>query len=128
MTMNKYIKDLGIKKENTPWGWDGDKNRELKWKKQRKIYGFDDRETYGLDFTYAIWLYSRVKMFKDVAEKVVDLSYHKFTIDEKEYTQIEVIDQILENTEIYLTSSDLNADKLVKAAELFAKILPAMWW
>lgn len=127
--MNKYIKDLGIKKKDTPWGWDGNKEKKVKWKNQRKIYGFDTRETYSLDLTYAIWLYSRVKMYKEVADKIVDLSCHKFMIDDKEYTQIEIIDQILENTEIYLTSSaDDNMKKLIKAAELFAKILPAMWW
>lgn len=126
--MNKYIEDLGIKFEDTPWGWDNEGSRQSKWQEQREIYGFDERETWGLDFTFAIWLYSRIKMFKEVSSKIVRLDFHKFMIDDVEYTQLEIIDQILKNTEIYLTSTDNNRDKLVKATELFAKILPAMWW
>lgn len=123
--MNKYIKDLGINEENTPWGWDINDKRK---KEQCDAYGFDERETWALNLTFAMWLYSRVSMFKEKASKIIKLDYHKFTIDDKEYTQIEMIDLILENTESYLKSSDNNDDKLVKATELFAKILPAMWW
>lgn len=126
--MNKYIEDLGIKFEDTPWGWDNNGERQVKWQEQRDTYGFDERETWGLDFTFGIWLYTRVKMFKEVSSKIIKLDFNKFIIDDKEYTQLEIIDQILENTKIYLTSSDDNIDKLIKSAELFAKVLPAMWW
>lgn len=126
--MNKYIEDLGVKFKDTPDSWVDKTNKKII--NQREIYGFDESETWSLDTTFAIWLYSRVKMFKEKASNMIKLDFHKFLIDGKEYTQIEVIDQILANTGEYLTSGtntdDLN--KLVKATELFAKILPAMWW
>ena len=65
----KYLQKLGINIKNTPWGWCEDKKhnqRKKEWKKQRKIYGFDSRETWSLNYTIAILVYERLSMYNEV--------------------------------------------------------------
>jgi len=37
--LGKYLKDLGIKEDNTPQGWNKDDSRQEQWIKTREIYG-----------------------------------------------------------------------------------------
>lgn len=39
-----------------------------KWRRERKLYGFDERETWALSFTSAVWLYSHLRRFKDLTD------------------------------------------------------------
>ena len=43
--------------------WNGMKkdDRQPKWKEQQNKYGFDERETWSLDFTFIAWIYPRLK-------------------------------------------------------------------
>ena len=41
------------------------KDRLKKYRKERKRYGFDTRETWNLDATASIWLYERLRAFED---------------------------------------------------------------
>ena len=43
-------------------------------------YGFDERETWSLDYTMAKWISSRLKMYLLYANKMVDLTCYKFDI------------------------------------------------
>ena len=133
MQRNKYLEDIGIPidRYSTNFTFDDDR-RQLDWKEQREIYGFDDRETWNLETTFVEWLYSRCMMYKEIGGNVVDLTFHKFTHDGKEYTQIEAIDCIIEYTKEYLQSGFIERDSLIEkvqyATHLWAEILPAMWW
>ena len=60
-------------------------DRDLTFKRQRKKYGFDERETWGLDFTSACWLYEHLCMYMDIGGKVVDLDFYKFDVPVLEY-------------------------------------------
>ena len=44
-----------------------DDKREKEWRKQRRKYGFDERETWNLNWRFYAWLYERLKMYKKVA-------------------------------------------------------------
>ena len=46
--------------------------------KQRLTYGFDDRETWSLDTTSAIWLYEHIRMLEEVGGKIVDYECNYF--------------------------------------------------
>ena len=79
---HKYLNDLGIKSTNVCIFNSGDKG-ESGWKRlfrlQRKKYGFDERETKGMDFTLITWLYSHLKMFLEIGGKIADLEFLKFS-------------------------------------------------
>lgn len=77
---NKYLKEIGIKTSKKKVIGAGDAKDSKNFKKQRKKYGFDARECYNLDYTFAVWLYSHLKMYLESAETIVDLSYHTFDI------------------------------------------------
>ena len=135
MQRNKYLDDLGIPIEVYNHKLRFDK-RHFKWWKQRRDYGFDDRETWNLDYELVAWLYSHCMMFKEKAGDVVELEYHKFTYDGKEYTQLEIIDYIIECLGEYLKigaswkvgSIGEAQEKVIKALHLWAEVWPAMWW
>lgn len=80
--MHGFLNEIGIKDDHicvpsTTDDDNGSKRMEL-FIKEREEYGFDQRETWSLDFTAALWLYEHLKMYKKVS--CVDLSYHRFDI------------------------------------------------
>ena len=88
-----------------PDTWNPNDKRQKEWKKQRKKYGFDERETWSLDFSFHLWLYERLKMYKKIAP--IDMTYHKFMFKDKEYNQGEMIDMMLDRLE-YSFRKDYN--------------------
>ena len=132
MQNHKYLTDAGLKKEEIMQNLCGDNDSRRKdWKEERKIYGFDNRETWGLDTTFIQWLYERLMMYKDVASEVVNLKFHTFTIDGKKMTQEECIDKLIDLLEGLLHSDGWEDDyvsKLKEVCHIWGEILPAMWW
>ena len=145
---HKYLNEIGIKSNeccvfNTTDA--DDVSRRLdRLMKQRKEYGFDERETWALNSTLAGWLYSHLRMYKDIGGKVVNLEYHKFEIPVikrlepneikyiegstfperyykevlEEHTQEECIDLAIEYLEYYLKNGDaVKFEKEAKATE-----------
>ena len=150
MRHNKYLQNIGIPKHEI--GLNNYTMREhlkLLHIRERYLYGMDSRETYDLSRTYMEWLYTRLSMYKYQAGKYIDLSYHKFKYEGTEYTFEELIDKILDLCKVYfehirynsveiLNSSwkpDISSQKeeagykaMQEAAQIFALILPALWW
>lgn len=128
----KYLDDIG---EDYSWVWkpEGSERDEL-FEKEREIYGFDSRETWSLDHVFYMWLYERLKMFVEIGGQVVDLNYHKFDFKGKEYTQLELINMMIERLESYLKKEDLfvlseeEYEPIKEIGEIWALVLPAMWW
>jgi len=134
---HKYLDDIGVTKDKNLWWFDDnqypDDNRIKKWEKEREIYGFDDRETWDLQTTFYLWLYERLMKYVDSASSVVNLSYHTFEYQGEKYTQIELINIILEKLRFFFSPEfeDFNEDHINQAREigyLWAIVLPAMWW
>ena len=136
---NKYLEKLGISIYDygtncKPKDWKKEK-RTSRWKKQRKKYGFDDRETWNLDRLFVEWLYSHLMMYKEIGGKIVDLNFHKFDYKgkKKEITQLEAINIICRACEDYLKAdyitrhlhSEIFSENIMK---LLGDIMPAMWW
>ena len=121
----KYLDDIG---EDYSWVWkpEGSERDEL-FEKEREIYGFDSRETWSLDYVFYMWLYERLKMY-------IDLNFHKFVYKEKEYTQLELINMMIERLESYFKKEDLfvsseeEYEPIKEIGEIWALVLPAMWW
>lgn len=104
------------------------------WKEQRKVYGFDERETWNLRDDSLGWLYERIKMYVDVCD--VDLDQVKFDYQENTLNQREILNKICENIELYFDAKySCEPDKwnkrttyLNEIGTLWGLVLPAMWW
>lgn len=111
---------------------DEDDARQETWSKEREEYGFDERETWNLNTTFAEWLYSHLKMYVDVCN--VNLSFYQFNLDGEWYTHGEAIDFILERcvdylkTEPWLDDEEKAVEGMYDACRMWAEILPTMWW
>lgn len=151
---HKYLDDIGVeykhlfpylyKEENDKFHAD---TQEF-FQKDYEIYGFTSNETWDLDNTFYKWIYERVKRFVEVGGKMVDLSYRKFTFKGKEYTQLELINAMLERLEYYFEEDAidnkvdeyrkqgmdiLDADNkayepVIEIGEIWAMLLPYIWW
>lgn len=131
MKLGKYLKDLGLRKEDIPSGWGGRFFRRIKWFKQRLKYGFDDRETYSLNSTFNLWLYQRLMMYNEI--NIVDTTFHKYTFEGKEITFQECIDKMLEGLKIALVINEFEytpeeAKKVEDVVKIFALCFPSLWW
>ena len=141
----KYLDDIGI---DYSWVWKPEgSERDEAFEKEREIYGFDSRETWSLDYVFYMWLYERLKMFVEIGGQIVDLNYNKFDFKGEEYTQLELINMMIERLEYYLKDTiedkcdeyekkGLSYSDAYKKAyepvkeigEIWALVLPAMWW
>lgn len=126
----KYLDDIGVTER--PDTWCIDDPRQERWKEQREIYGFDDRETWSLDFAFYCWLYERLKMYLEV--NFVDLTFHKFEYEGEELTQEECINCMLKGCELYFKHEDswnISEEdwKIIgDVTKIWAIVWPAMWW
>lgn len=126
----KYLDDLGIKDRHDLWN--PNDNRQSIWQEQREIYGFDERETWSLDGAFYLWLYERLKMYLERASEFVNLEYHKFVYKGEVFTQKQLIDMMIKELEDCLNNKYISENEedshLNKVAEIWALVLPAMWW
>ncbi|MBY6842894.1 hypothetical protein [Clostridium botulinum] len=124
---HKYVKEI-VDLKNTPYGWSENTGRDSKWLEERRIYGFDERETWSLDTTFFYWLYERLMMFKKV--NCINLDFHKFKIKGVELTQRECIDKMICNCKkiaTYQGVDDLSAMKN-ETLDIWKECIFSMWW
>ena len=139
---NKYLEEIGY----TPY-WSVPADDNPKFQMEREIYGFDQRETWDLDETFAAWAYSRLRRLKDVAD-IVDWYSEETMIDipkvddnwDLDYVFVEnvslgyAIDLMLENFKYFLQNrckvedETLAFQHLSYAAAIWGRVLPALWW
>lgn len=127
--MRKYLDDIGV--TDRPDLWNKNDDRQTKWAQERDAYGFDERETWNMDFSFYLWLYERLKRFVEIAP--INLDYHKFEYNGKEYTQRQMIDMMLERLEFSFKPGHNEFDKkqysyVSEIEKIWAIVLPAMWW
>ncbi len=113
-------------------------------KKDKEKHAFDLRETYSLDYTLMTWLYEHIKVYLDIADKIVDLDSHKIEayiitgwtekdkpIREKvELTKRETCLLICQYIEKALKDENIfRTPEYEKAAlSILAEIIPSLWW
>lgn len=108
-------------------------DREKKWRKQRRLYGnFDERHTWSLNWIMTESIYTWLRLYLKFAGRVVNLDFHKFTIDGTEQTQRKWILEAARNLKYFLKHADDSNSKAWKKAETAYKIigiiLPTLWW
>ena len=111
--------------------------RNIKYCFQRRTRGWSDDETWNLNYEFILWLNSRFKKYREQAIKMVDLEYYRFEYKDNVYTQLQVIDRIIELTD-YIINNDYyemmwsDAEHLEamknEIFDLFKMSFGAMWW
>lgn len=146
------LANLRIAYPNAPYFSDIVEEKKEYYKYQRKAFGFDERETWGLDVTSAIWLYEHLMMYREVGGDVIDFSgellseEHRknlFKLGYKINTLREGIDLILELlqqgiNETYETITVISSggevikpektDYLKDAFKIYGELIHCMWW
>lgn len=106
--------------------------RSIKYWFQRRTRGWSDDETWNLDYEFIKWVNSRFKKYKEKAGKIVDLEFHRFEYEGKEYTQLELIDKVIKLSNEYIDTNLLSEDKLNSIKDeifdIFKLIFWTMWW
>lgn len=136
---NKILDGIGYKESCYNYLMRGMKNdkRRHAWKKQRKKYGGnDERITWCLGDWIVESLYTWLTMYLKFAGKVIDLSFHKFTINGKVLTEEECINRILKDLHYILLHSESTDEQIRKKCKkcrkdafmVLAEVLPALGW
>lgn len=125
------------------------KKRQKQLESQERRFGFTDCETWDLDYTACVWLYSHIKMMLDIGGKMVDFTWDWWGDDFRKSLQdvgvdtdkyhndkmvFEYICELLEEADnIQCTSYKLEDDERRydlqrKAFAIFGIMLPRAWW
>lgn len=93
-----------------------------------------DRECWDLDMSFINWLEPRLKQYVKRGGKIVDLTYHKITVDGIERDQLYWINEMLTLCDlIHYEERQSSFDNDIKENEMrigriWAEVLPYMWW
>ncbi len=130
-----FIDELGIKFEDTPQGWCSTSeeacSREEMWQRQRDEWGFDERETWSLDYTFKLWLYERLKVYNEI--NTVDTTYNKFKFNGELITLQDCLDRMINGLEKVLkyredTSHGPGKDTMDDVLNIFTLCFGGLWW
>lgn len=132
----KYLEELGIESKDTPWDWNDNDNRQKYWYEQIKEYGFNEQDTWSLDYTMELLLYERLCMYKELASNVIDLDFHTFEFKGMEITQRQCIDAMLEGLKLDITLEPFDEkreDEVIKKKidniwKIYDLCKNTLWW
>ena len=126
---HKYLYDI-LPKGKSPYDFEcDDEIRNQKWEKERLEYGFDERETWSLDFTFFCWLYERLMKYKEVS--LVDLTHKIVKVNNEEKTLDEWVDIMINNAESLILVDIYSEEKINLAEftiEIFKQTIFYLWW
>lgn len=128
MRRNKYLDELGIPRGI--YGGNFVHEKKLMRLRQRVRYGFDYCDIFNMDVSFAEWLYSHMRMYKDCS--VHDDRANSVSFEGKEYTIEEAVDWIIEKTGIFLRHSyyiDAHFDYIARhpvIGKMICKLNPAV--
>ena len=101
-------------------------------KKKRHIYKKKlSEECWDLDLAFLKWLQERLPVFLKDAGQIVDLTYYKFTYNNIEYTQKDLITHMIElvNEAIDMDMYDEKYSVIVdEILDLWKMVFYCMWW
>ena len=126
---HKYLENI-LPKGKSPYDFEcDDEIRNQKWEKEQEQYGFDERETWDLCFTFFCWLYEHLKRYKEV--NCVDLTCKIIEINNKKKTLEEWIDIMINNAESLILVDIYSEEKINLAEftiEIFKQTIFYLWW
>ena len=131
----KYLDEIGDTcRWDNGWGEPLDEKEAADIQKAVDRCGVDPRECFNLDVSFYEWLYERLMRYKQDASKVVTLGPigGLFEFKGAQFSQEQMIDGMLERLRLILSDKIPDVDEEDKACrevgEMWAIVLPAMWW
>ena len=101
-------------------------------KKKRHIYKKKlSEECWDLDLAFLKWLQERLPVYLKEAGQIVDLTYYKFTYNNVEYTQKDLIIHMIKlvNEAIDMDMYDEKYSVIVdEILDLWKMVFYCMWW
>ena len=100
------------------------------WSKKKKI----SKECWNLNYSFILWLKERLPVYVEEAGKMVNLEYHKFNFRGEEYTQLKLINKMIElanyltEDEKYFNLTQESAEKTEELLEIFKLVFSSLWW
>lgn len=140
---NRYLNEIGY----DPY-WENPEEDSPKLQKEREFYGFDQRETWNLDETFAAWAYSHLRRLMDASGDFINWGDERYLVDipsvderwridyifTEKVTLKKAIEIMLEHFEFYLQNKciieteDLASKHLSYAASIWGIVLTSLWW
>jgi len=65
------------------------------------------KECWNLDYNLTKWINEHLKIYRDDSKSIVNLEYHKFNYNNKEYTQLQILNRLIDITD-YLISDEVD--------------------
>ena len=155
----KYLKEIGINEDHWPetiYTSAKSKVRDFREKEYKKYYeevGVNPADTWNLSTTAMMWLYERLVEYRKQTEGRINLEFHTFEVDGIDYTQKQLLDDLIEIAECILCEPENISiksevwDRLVNNKywhersndnfindlearfwKIWSIVFPAMWW
>lgn len=127
----KYFKDI---EQELPSEYSGKYNDPILKKQQMQTDGILYADSFSLDTTIAIFMYSHLMHYKDNASKmiVLDDMNDKYPWQGEEITLLDAINILATFFKMYAETSPYvfyeKVENIKPYFELFAEIYPALWW
>lgn len=117
-------KELGI--PNINFSFDVvDDERKIKFKQQRLERGFDDSETWNLDYTIARFIVPRLACYVDIAESHILRSSEQI---EKTNKALVALKTIIADGDGNNIDSKVTDDDIAEGLHCLADIFRSLWW
>lgn len=155
----KYLKEIGINEEYWPetiYASAKSEVRDFREKEYKKYYeevGVNPADTWNLSTTAMMWLYERLVEYRKQTEGIINLEFHTFEVDGIDYTQKQLLDDLIEIAECILCEPkniaiesevwnrlvnnkywhERSDDNFINDLEarfwkIWSIVFPAMWW
>lgn len=132
----KYFEEMGIDTTHYYTNFcDNTDERYNRWMQERKEFGFDSRETWNIDKGVVEWIYTRFRMYLDVASDIVDLDWTQIEYRNKEgnvkcISQKKAIKKVLKWCEKNWLNKDFTDKQFFPKHiwDLIWELMPYMWW
>jgi hypothetical protein len=130
---HKYLEQIGLDTNQFAANWNPLDDRQQDWHGFKEVYGFDERDTWGLDTTIKQFLYERLLAFKDIGCEVDGLVY---VVGKRQMTLAECLDEMIEGLKLDLTIDAFAPEKKNKTVQkkidnvfpILKACLSGLWW
>ena len=136
----KYLKEIGINEEYWPetvYTSAKSEVRDFREKEYNKYYnkvGVNPAETWNLSTITLMWLYERLVEYRKQTEGRINLEFHTFEVDGKEYTQKQLIEKLIELSDNliedghYFDWEEQYSSMTNELLDIFKLCFQTLWW